>query len=257
MDNTFLKDSVLEPSNTVKIMVGHKCTDEVYKSSIWLLPGTIWKGCYCFEMPTFRQFKYGIEIRIWSVNQDSSHSWVRISYGTVKYVIDSIEDNTEIPADHQEEQIPQTSTSVVAAKPKEKSKPQPRALAGTTATIPMHERRLIDIETSKQNLASHDISDQSSSKQSSVTAVRRWSNWILLNPNLSSRSSFTNTLLVWWSMDNSPGCRRKLEKNISVLLWQFGNNSLPPFSSRTFWKQSHWFCVTGQCVDWNWKFPHI
>ena len=44
---------------------------------------------------SFQHFKYGIEIRIKSVNQDDSHSWVRISYGTVKYVIDSIEDNTE------------------------------------------------------------------------------------------------------------------------------------------------------------------
>ena len=44
---------------------------------------------------SFQNFKYGIEIRIWSVNQDNSHSSVRISYGTVKYVTDSIEDNTE------------------------------------------------------------------------------------------------------------------------------------------------------------------
>ena len=53
---------------------------------------------------SFQHFKKGIEIRIESVNEDSSDSWVRISYGTVKYVIDSIEDNTEIPADPQEEQ---------------------------------------------------------------------------------------------------------------------------------------------------------
>ena len=107
---------------------------------------------------SFQHFKYGIEIRIESVNQDDSHSWVRISYGTVKYVIDSFEDNTENPADPQEEQIPQTSTSVVAARSKAKAKPQPRELAGTTATIPIHQRRWIDIETSKQDLDSYDIS---------------------------------------------------------------------------------------------------
>ena len=107
----------------------------------------------------FQHFKYGIEIRIWSVNQDNSQSWVRISYGTVKYVIDSIEEeNSEILADPQEEQIPQTSTSVVGARSKAKAKPQPRVLVGTTATIPIHERRWIDIEPSKQNLASDDIS---------------------------------------------------------------------------------------------------
>ena len=106
----------------------------------------------------FQHFKCGIEIRIESVKRDSSHSWARNSYGTVKYVVDSIQDNTEIPADPQEEQIPQTSTSVGAARSKAKAKPQPRALVGTTATIPIHQRRWIDIEPSKQNLASYDIS---------------------------------------------------------------------------------------------------
>ena len=92
------------------------------------------------------------------MNQDNSQSWVRISYGTIKYVVDSIQDSTEIPADPQEEQVPQTSTSVVATRSKAKAKPQPRALVGTTATIPMHERRWIDIEPSEQNLASYDLS---------------------------------------------------------------------------------------------------
>ena len=98
---------------------------------------------------SFQLFKYGIEIRIESVNKDNSHSWVRISYRTVKYLVDSIQDNIEIPADPQEEQIPQTSTSVVAARSKAKAKPQSRILVGTTATIPIHERRWIDIEPSK------------------------------------------------------------------------------------------------------------
>ena len=93
------------------------------------------------------------------MNQDNSHSWVRISYGTVKYVIDSIEDeNSEVPADPQEEQIPQTSIKVVAARSKAKAKPQPRVLVGTTATISIHERRWIDIEPSEQNFASYDLS---------------------------------------------------------------------------------------------------
>ena len=106
---------------------------------------------------SFRHFKYGIEIRIWSANQDDSQSWVRISYGTTKYVVVSIQDNTEILVDPQEEQISQTSSSVVAARSKAKAKPQPRVLVGTTATIPMHERRWIDIEPSEQNLASYDF----------------------------------------------------------------------------------------------------
>ena len=128
---------------------------------------------------SFQNFKYGIEIRIGSVNQDNSQSWVRISYGTVKYVVDSIQDNTENPADPQEERVPQTSTRVVAARSKAKAKPQPRVLVGTTATIPIHERRWIDIEPSKTKsclVRSLEESDQSSSTQSNVTARRRWSN---------------------------------------------------------------------------------
>ena len=58
---------------------------------------------------SFEHFKCGIEIRIWSVNQDNSQSWFRISNGTIKYVVHSIQDNTEIPVDPQEEQVPQTS----------------------------------------------------------------------------------------------------------------------------------------------------
>ena len=106
---------------------------------------------------SFQHFKYGIEIRIESVNEDNSHSWVRISDGTVKYVTDSIEDNTENPADSQEEQVPQTSTSVVAARSKAKAEPQPRELVGTT-TIPLRERVWIDIEPSKQDLESYNLS---------------------------------------------------------------------------------------------------
>ena len=55
------------------------------------------------------------------MNQDNSQSWVRISYGTVKYVIDSIQDNTEILADPQEDQVPETSIKVVAARSKAKA----------------------------------------------------------------------------------------------------------------------------------------
>ena len=48
---------------------------------------------------SFQHFKYGIEIRIWSVSRDNSQSWVRISYGTIKYVVDSFLDNRENLAD--------------------------------------------------------------------------------------------------------------------------------------------------------------
>ena len=105
---------------------------------------------------SFQHFKYGIEIRIESVNKDNSHSWVRISYGTVRYVNGYIKYDTENPADPQEEYVP-TSSGVVAARLKAKAKPQPRESAGAT-TIPPSERIWIDIEPSKQDLESYNLS---------------------------------------------------------------------------------------------------
>ena len=91
------------------------------------------------------------------MNQDDSHSWVRISYGTVKYVNDSVKDDTEILADPQEEEDVPTSSGVVAARSRAKAKPQPRESTGMT-TIPLRERKWIDIEPSKLDLESYDLS---------------------------------------------------------------------------------------------------
>ena len=71
---------------------------------------------------SFQHYKYGIEIRIWYVGQDNSQSWVRKSYGTIKYVVASNQNNTEIRADPQEDQVPQASIKVVAARSKAKAK---------------------------------------------------------------------------------------------------------------------------------------
>ena len=106
---------------------------------------------------SFEHFKYGIEIRIESVNKDHSHSSVRISYGTVKYVNDYIKHDTENLADPQEEESAPASSGVVAARSKAKAKPQPRESTGAT-TIPLSERIWIDIEPSQQDLESYNLS---------------------------------------------------------------------------------------------------
>ena len=112
-----------------------------------------------------------------------------LSYGTVKYVNDSIKDDTENLADPQEEEGVPTSSGVVAARSKAKAKPQPRELVGTTATIPTHERR-------SRVVRSLEESRQSSSTQSEVTWRRRWSNSILQDRVPSTRPSSSNTELV-------------------------------------------------------------
>ena len=102
--------------------------------------------------------KYGIEIRIWSLRKDNSHSWVRISHGANKYVIDSNYNNTEFPADLPEEQASQSSVKVFAARSKAKAKPQKREPVDVPSIIPMNERKWIDIEPSEPSLAAYEVS---------------------------------------------------------------------------------------------------
>ena len=68
--------------------------------------------------------KHGIEIRNWSLSEDNSQSWVRISHGSNTFVIDSNYNNTEVPADLPEEQASQSIVKVFAARSKAKAKPQ-------------------------------------------------------------------------------------------------------------------------------------
>ena len=109
----------------------------------------------CWKSRPIFSTSYGIEIRIESVNQDDSCSWVRISGGTVKNVNDSIEDDTENLADPQRKEGVPTSSGVVAAKSKAKATPQPRESTGTTHTF--SERTWLDIEPSKRDLESYNL----------------------------------------------------------------------------------------------------
>ena len=96
--------------------------------------------------------KHGIEIRILSVSKDSSHSWVRISHGSNKFVVDS-NNNTEVPADLPEEQTSKSSAKVFAARSKAKAKPQKREPVDLPSTIPMNERKWIDMEPEEPSLS--------------------------------------------------------------------------------------------------------
>ena len=107
---------------------------------------------------SYRWGKYGIEIRIWSLSQDNSHYWVRISHGANKYVVDSNKNNTEVPADVPEEQASQSSVKVVAARSNAKAKPQKREIVELPSTIPMNERKWIGIEPAESSLSAYEVS---------------------------------------------------------------------------------------------------
>ena len=80
---------------------------------------------------SFQHFKFGVEVRIQSMKEDNSQSWVRISYGTIRCVNNYIKYDTQSLADPQEEHVP-TSSGVVAARSKPKAKRQPREPTGST-----------------------------------------------------------------------------------------------------------------------------
>ena len=106
---------------------------------------------------SFQHFKFGVEVTIQSMKEDNSQSWVRISYGTIRYVNNYIKYNTQSLASPQEEEAEPASSEVIAARSKAKAKPQPRESSGTM-TISLSERIWVDIVPSKQDFDSHNLS---------------------------------------------------------------------------------------------------
>ena len=102
--------------------------------------------------------KHGIEIRIWSLRRDNSQSWIRISHGSNKFMLDSNYNNTEVPADLPEEQASQLNVKVFAARSKAKAKPQKREPVDLPSIIPMKERKWIDIEPGESSLSAYEVS---------------------------------------------------------------------------------------------------
>ena len=102
--------------------------------------------------------KHGIEVRLWSLKKDNSQSWVRISHGSDKFVIDSNYNNTEVLADLPEEQASQPIVKVFAARTKAKAKPQRSEPVDVPSIIPMNGRKWIDIEPGDSSLSAYEIS---------------------------------------------------------------------------------------------------
>ena len=75
--------------------------------------GTPKLGLYWKSQPAYLQGKYGVEIRIESVNEDNSHSWVRISHVLNKLVTDL---SNKKENDDNEQETSTTKTEVFAFK---------------------------------------------------------------------------------------------------------------------------------------------
>ena len=116
---------------------------------------------------SYLQGKYGVEIRIESVNKDNSHSWVRIFHGLNKLVTD-LRNNKENDNNEQETSEMQfedfalkTNVLAFATRSKAKAKPQRRTLASSsTKTVPIGERKWTDIEPEDYSPVAFPVSKQ-------------------------------------------------------------------------------------------------
>ena len=81
--------------------------------------------------------KYSVEIRIWDLTRDDSHSWVRISHGLNKLVTNLNNNQTENPEVQLGEYALKLDAKDFACRSKAKAKPQRRELAGSSPrTVP-------------------------------------------------------------------------------------------------------------------------
>ena len=113
---------------------------------------------------SYLQGKYGVEIRIESVNKENSHSWVRISHGVNKLVTNlnnkDQDDNEQETSEMQfEDYALKLNVSDFASRSKAKAKPQRRdSASSSTRTIPFGERTWTDVEPEKYSLSDYPVS---------------------------------------------------------------------------------------------------
>ena len=131
----------------------------------------------------YLQGKYGVEIKIESVNKDNSHSWVRISHGLNKLVKDLIDkeydDNEqETSGTKSEEFALKTNVLAVVSRSKAKAKPRrPTSPCSSTRTVPICERLWPDIEPGTQSNLAYLVAKRLNILllHGSLTSRRRWS----------------------------------------------------------------------------------
>ena len=115
---------------------------------------------------SYLQGKYGVEIRIESVNRDNSHSRVRISHGLNKLVTDlsnkEDDDNEQETFEMQLEEFAlKTNVLAFASRSNAKAKPRRRTSAcSSTRTVPICERSWTDIESETYSPIAYPLSKQ-------------------------------------------------------------------------------------------------
>ena len=96
--------------------------------------------------------KYGVEIRIWSLKRDKTHSWVRISHGSKRFVMNLKNHETEIQEVQLEAYALKLDSKDFACRSKAEAKPQRREPAGSSP------RTWTDVEPGKCSFSDYEVS---------------------------------------------------------------------------------------------------
>ena len=197
---------------------------------------------------SYLQGKYGVEIRIESLNKDHSHSWVRISHGLNKLVTDlsnkKHDDNEQETSEMQfEDGALKTDVLAFASRSKAKAKSQRRISASSsTKTVPSGERTWADIEPQHNSPIDYPVSKQLITllRQGNLPreddgAIEFWRLPDYLRNHFEQSQHWSDE-----KVEEHNGKRRRKQEKISILYRSIKTrNSLPPSSFRSFTTQPH------------------
>ena len=165
--------------------------------------------------------KHGVEIRVMSLSRDNTHSWVRISHGSNKFVMNLNSNDTEISEDQLEDQASQLDAQDFVNRSKAKAKPQRREPAGSSSRIiPMNTRNWIDIEPGKHSLSAYEVSKKIIHLLRHSQKVHREEDGAVHFWRIKENLQNPLPQSIHWSDDRWKSCfgsRRRSKKEIPVL----------------------------------------
>ena len=205
----------------------------------WIQGNTQLDPCWKLQLVSYLHGKHGVEIRIMSLSRDKTHSWVRNSHGSDKFVMDLNNNDTEIPEDQLEEYALQLDEKDFVCQSKAKAKQQRGELAGSSPRIVPMERRNWIGETFSLRVRGFEESDSSSSSLTESTSRRGWSGSFLENLRKIFRIHAHN-LFIGLTVDGKHVWQQEEEqkRRFQYCTDDSGIFFLFPSSSRTFRTQS-------------------
>ena len=195
-----------------------------------------------------------LEFGLWV--KKNSQSWVRISHGPKRFVMNLNSNETEIPEVQLEEQALKLSAKDFACRSKANNKTAKKRTCWLfTEYIPMKERKLdwywtmelpLSLRTRfrrRRNPSSSDILRKYNEK-----ITERFISGELKNH---LQGQFFHKFLIGLTIDGKYAWQEEEEvrEDHQLLHWFFKKNRLSPSSSMTFRTQSYWSFITGQCCD--------